>query len=101
MALDKAKEVMYAVYSMIRTQLYFPEELYLELKNLAERERKSLAELVRLFVRLGISRQQRAKNPAKVFLKIASYASKGPKDLSQNLDKYLYGKKSLKYASSK
>lgn len=88
---------MYNVYSMIRTQVYFPDDLYLELKTLARRKRVSLAEIVRAFVRRGVKQEKRGENPAEVFLKIAKLAGRGPADLSEKHDEYLYGKKSPKY----
>lgn len=94
--MTKPRGMMYAVYSMIRTQLYFPEDLYLQLRAYAKRQRKSLAEIVRSFVQRGI-RQEKRGNPAEVFLKIARLAGTGPRDLSEKHDEYLYGKKSPKY----
>lgn len=83
---------------MIRTQIYLPEDLKQDLEFLAQKEKKTVAEIVRR----ALKREMASKKEATVdiFAKIASYAGKGPKDLSTNLFDYLYGEKS-DYATKK
>lgn len=74
---------------MIRTQIYIPEALHSQLKLLASRQRKSLAEVLREFIKQGMVKKQNtgAKSlGALTKLKITG----GPKDLSKNMDKYLF-----------
>lgn len=74
---------------MIRTQIYIPETLHNRAKLFAKKQKKPLAEVVREFIQQGIKNQQRAKVKsleALIQLKITG----GPKDLSKNMDKYLF-----------
>lgn len=76
---------------MFRTQIYLPEELHQLAKMEAQKEHESLAEFIRRCLEKGI---QEKKAQAK--LKHISQLSElgitgGPKDLSKNIDKYLYG----------
>lgn len=74
---------------MIRTQIYIPETLHSQVKLLASKQKKPLAEILRDFIKQGMVKKQNtgAKSlQALTKLKITG----GPKDLSKNLDKYLY-----------
>lgn len=86
---------------MLRKQLYLPEELDQEIKLQALKEQKAEAEVIRDLLYRGLKKTPRAKNrfktPADFLLHMVSYNVKGPKDLSKNLDRYLYGDKSLKF----
>lgn len=80
---------------MLRTQVYLPEELDQDLKLLAKKEEKAVAELIRELLREGLARKKRKrKNAGDTLLDIAKLAGKGPGDLSTNLFDYLYGEKS-------
>lgn len=80
---------------MLRTQVYLPEELDQDLKLLAKKEEKAVAELIRELLREGLARKKRKrKNAGDTLLDIAKLAGKGPRDLSTNLFDYLYGEKS-------
>lgn len=83
---------------MIRTQIYLPEDLKQDLEFLAKKEKKPVAEIVRRAVKKELRYKQ--ETAGDTLLKIASYAGKGPRDLSTNLFDYLYGEKS-DYASKK
>ena len=76
-----------------RTQLYFPEDLWKELKKKADQEKTTLSQVVRLAVTDFLKKDQ-AKNWENDTLwdMVGSSKSKD-KDLSVNHDKYLYGKK--------
>lgn len=77
---------------MIRTQVYLPEELYQNIKLIANKEKKAKAQVIREVLDEGIKGKQ--GNSGRVLLEIAAMAKryrwKGPKDLSRNIDKYLY-----------
>lgn len=78
---------------MIRTQLYLPEDTHLDLHLLAQREKKRVSQIVREILNEGIKRKRQVSS-GKTLLKIARYGfSNGPKDLSSNIDSYLYGGK--------
>lgn len=82
---------------MIRTNMYFPKQLYELLKSEARREEISIAELVRNLVEKGISKRKRFKNGAQVLLEMAKHAGRsGLPDLARNHDEYLYGSKRIK-----
>lgn len=85
---------------MIRTQIYLPEDLKLQLRAYAEKEDVPVSEIIRRSIRKEVNKKTRV-NAGSALLKIASMATKGgPKDLSSNLFDYLYGEKS-DYAKSK
>lgn len=77
---------------MIRTQIYLPKNLKQELSILAQIEKKPVAEIIRRAVKREVNRKK--ETAGDTLLKIASYAGKGPRDLSTNLFDYLYGDKS-------
>ena len=74
---------------MIRTQIYIPEEIHQATKLLAKKQGRTLAELIRSFIAVGIiEEKKKAKMPSLeklINLKIKG----GPKDLSAKFDKYL------------
>ncbi len=77
---------------MIRTQIYIPETLHHKLQRLAEEKRQPLAAIVRQFLEDGVQKTREdvsGKTTIKNLLKLQ--ATGGPRDLSTNLDHYLYG----------
>jgi len=76
---------------MIRTQIYIPETLHERARNVARSKKQSLADLYRGFIANGLkaSRNRSGDLTALVKLNIKG----GPKNLSRNIDKYLYGSK--------
>ena len=81
---------------MLKTYLYIPEQLEEKIKLAAETQNKSKAEVIRQALEKGIiTVQNQGTASAQALLKIAEigkkYKPKGPKDLSANLDKYLWG----------
>ncbi len=76
-----------------RTQMYFPEEVIIELKKKASEERTTVANIVRTAVS-ELFKKEKAKNWMQdpLWNMIGSSSSKDG-DLSVNHDKYLYGKK--------
>lgn len=76
---------------MIRTQIYLPEDIYLQIKLVAQKESKSAASLIRNYVVSGIKKGKKM-TAREALLAIAKHASfKGPGDLSTRHDDYLYG----------
>lgn len=77
---------------MIRTQIYIPDVLHQTAKNLAAQRNESLAELLRKFISQGIV-QEKKKKKIQFLSNLSELKIKGgPKDLSKNLDNYLYGR---------
>ncbi|OGM68481.1 hypothetical protein A2975_03100 [Candidatus Woesebacteria bacterium RIFCSPLOWO2_01_FULL_44_14] len=78
---------------MIRTQVYLPEDLYQELRLLARREEQPAAKVIRDLLKNGLKKRVKSKkrNAGDLLLEIAKIGARGPKDLSVNHDKYLYG----------
>lgn len=87
---------------MIRKQIYLTPELDRELTIVANRQGKSVAEVVRETLSRSLNIQRRKNEPAgAVLLRLAANAWEGPSDLSTNLFGYLYGEKSRKYGKRK
>ena len=77
---------------MIRTQIYIPETVHRTVKLVADRKKKTLAELIRAYIILGLKKEQSYKQAQNLSSIIQLGITGGPKDLSGNLDKYLYQK---------
>ena len=82
---------------MKRKQIYLTETLERELNLQSKRENKPQAQVVREILEEGLQRKERKIPAGEFLLRMASHAGKGPKDLSKNLDRYLYGNKSPNY----
>ncbi len=78
---------------MIRTQLYLDEDIHKYLTILAKLGRESMAKVARDILKEGIEKKKSLdKTGSGVIQKIlAIKATGGPKDLSKNLDHYIYG----------
>lgn len=74
---------------MIRTQIYIPETLHNQVKLLARKQRKPLAQIIRDFIKQGMVRKQSAGAKSLQVLTKLNITG-GPKDLSKNMDKYLF-----------
>lgn len=74
---------------MIRTQIYLPEDLYHELKLLAANSNKKFSELIREGAKL-VTQKELRKKKKKFGQGFIGAGKGGPKDLSSNLDYYLY-----------
>lgn len=79
--------------SMIRTQIYIPEEEHKKLLRIAQDKKIPMAKIVRDFISDGLQKERQKDYSGKRTLKILSTLglSGGPKDLSKNIDHYLYG----------
>ena len=83
---------------MLKTYLYIPDNLKEKIERTAETQNKSKAEVIRQALEKGISSVvQQGTVSAQSLLRIAEVGEKnkphGPKDLSANLDDYLWGTK--------
>mgnify|MGYP001618200488 CR=1 FL=1 len=81
---------------MLKTYLYVPDELNREINLLVKMQKASKAEVIRLVLKAGVAQIKNKKTGgAEILLKLAEMGkkirAKGPKDLSANLDKYLWG----------
>ncbi len=78
---------------MKRTQIYIDENTHDYLSLLAAEQSVSMAAVIRRFIKTGLENQQKNQDQSlKVMKNIAKLELKGgPKDLSTNLDHYLYG----------
>ncbi len=75
---------------MLRTQIYIPETLHERAKIIARNNKQSLANLYRGFIANGL----KASNRGGDLTALAKLNIKGgPKNLSRDIDKYLYGNK--------
>lgn len=75
---------------MIRTQVYLPKHLHQEINIIAKREKKAAAQVVRELLEEGLSIKKKNNNIGKAFIALSKVGGKGPKDLSDNIDEYLY-----------
>ena len=80
---------------MFKTYLYIPEELNKKIIRVTMDRKKSKASIMREALEKGLEDIQKEGNAsAEVLLKLAEigekYMAKGPKDLSSNMDKYLW-----------
>lgn len=81
---------------MLKTYLYVPEFLNKQIQELALIQKTSKAEVIRKAIEKGINIvQQQSSASVQALFKLAQLGEKikprGPKDLSSNLDKYLWG----------
>ena len=81
---------------MLKTYLYIPEHLKEKIVQTAEDQNKTKAEVIRQALENGIaSVSQQGTASAQALFRIAEvgekYQPQGPKDLSANLDQYLWG----------
>ena len=75
-----------------RLQLYFPYQLYMELKNQSKKNGKSMAEIVRCALEefFSYDKSRWENDPIN---KIVGMCNDDITDASYNHDKYLYGKR--------
>lgn len=81
---------------MLKTYLYLPDELNKKIHVAARIQKKSKAEVIRLALERGIDAVHHdGGDSARAFMQIAEigkkFKIKGPKDLSTNMDYYLWG----------
>ena len=75
---------------MIRTQIYIPETLHQRARGVARSKKQSVANLYRNFIANSLERETQTGD----LTSLANLNLKGgPKNLSSDIDKYIYGKK--------
>ncbi|MBI4079493.1 MAG: hypothetical protein HY429_04335 [Candidatus Levybacteria bacterium] len=79
---------------MHRTQVYFEPEILALLREEAKKKKTTLAAVIREKVKKTlpkkISKKKKQMNAAKVLARLAKRGFKGPKDLSQRIDEFVY-----------
>lgn len=85
---------------MNRTQIYLPKSQHDTLRKLAQERRETVSETVRILLKHQLERvwplerfHQKRQTFFEVLKEIKRLNESGPKDLAENLDKYLYGKR--------
>jgi len=76
---------------MIRTQIYIPETLHERSKSVARSKKQSLANLYRDFIAGGLQSEEKKRGGNSLDSLIKLNLKGGPKNLSANIDHYLYG----------
>lgn len=79
---------MLYIKHMIRTQIYLTEDLYQEVNLVAKKEKKATAQTIRELLETGI--KSKKVDSGRGLTQLAQIKAKGPKDLSNKIDKYLY-----------
>ena len=78
---------------MLRTQIYLPKELRFRLGQVANQLNLPMAEVIRIILEKGLEDKRRIVFSGNELWRLADLEIKGsPRDLSRNLEKYLYGK---------
>lgn len=84
---------------MNRTQIYLPKSQRDTLKKLAGERRETVSETIRILLGRELEkiwppgRSKKRSTLFEVLKEIKKLKRTGPKDLAQNMDQYLYGKK--------
>ena len=77
---------------MIRTQIYIAKENHDRLIRVARIRKEAVAKLIRDFIEAGLEKNPGDHSGKQALNEVAKLKLKGgPKDLSKNLDHYLYG----------
>ena len=76
---------------MIRTQLYIPETLHQRAQSVARNKKQSLSNLYRGFITKGLKTYEKHGGDLTALAKLNIKG--GPKNLSRDIDRYLYGNK--------
>ena len=78
--------------NMIRTQIYIDEDLHKELLLLAKEQNEPMAKIARDMLRAGVKSRNIDKSGKSNLLAIANMRlNGGDRNLSENIDFYLYG----------
>lgn len=76
---------------MLRTQIYIPENIHQKVKIIANLQNKSMADLIRRLIIVGLIKEEKRIKPKSLDAIAKLNITGGPKNLSSNMDKYLYG----------
>lgn len=77
---------------MLRTQIYIPESIHQQAKNLASQLDQTLAELLRRLIITGLEEEKNKIKPKSLNSLSKLNLQGGPNDLSEKMDEYLYQK---------
>ena len=77
---------------MKRTQIYIPETVHQAVEMLARNRREPMAKVLRHFIVSGLEREKKSSPAKGIDPLINLKLSGGPKNLSSDMDKYLYDK---------
>lgn len=78
---------------MIRTQIYLPEQVYKNLNKIKLQRKVSVATIIREAIEKHLESEHSSMTPALLELSKLNITG-GPRDISSNMNEYLYGKKS-------
>ncbi len=73
---------------MKRTQIYIPEETHHKAQVIADANGTSVASLYRCYIEQGLKEEKKKYGSLSALLDLKFTG--GPKDLSKNMDKYIY-----------
>lgn len=79
---------------LIRTQVYLREDQWWQVKILAGQQGVSKAAALRQVVDEGLKKKGKPKKQKRVLEGVVKLRFKGPKDIAETMDDYLYGSKS-------
>lgn len=74
---------------MIRTQVYLTPQIHKDIQSVAAREKKPAAQVIRELLSDGLKKKPQM-TIGEALGRLIQVKGKGPKDLSKNIDKYLY-----------
>lgn len=86
--LDTHVQVCYYYFMMTRKHIFIPKDLNVQIQHMAKTANKSESQVIRELIEKGVGKKR--PNAGDFLLKLATIGAKGPKDLSTNIDKYLY-----------
>lgn len=77
---------------MLATTLYLPKDLYRKIGEMAVREQKAKAQIIREFVEAGVIQKRKSSGATATFFKSLSQLilKGGPKDLAASHDHYTW-----------
>jgi hypothetical protein len=88
---------MLYIMTMIRTQVYLHKDQVQEIAFFARKQKKEKAKVIRSLIQKGIEAEKDKQTIGNALLELSELGKKlhlrGPKDLSTNLDTYLYEEK--------
>jgi len=77
---------------MIRTQVYFPDDLYRDIKLLAQMERVNTSQVIRAGADEYVKKKTKRKAASEGWKSFIGAGGKGgPKDVASRIDYFLYG----------
>lgn len=84
---------------MNRTQIYLPKNHRDKLRKIAQKKNTTVSSVIRAFIEEGMRPktaepvQKKRRTLLNLLAEVKRYGEKGPRDLAENVDQYLYGGK--------